>query len=85
MSRLARAAFRRPLLPEEERLLGEVMLANQDSLESGVLRSLLLILNSPHFLYTNLPARPEHQQYAVGGFGVYDSTTLHTHEAGGAR
>ena len=74
--RLARGAFRRPLLPAEERLINEVVRADQESLESGVLRSLLLVLNSPHFLYTNLPAHAEHRQHAVASslaFTLWDS------------
>lgn len=76
VSQLARRAFRRPLSESEERLFDQVVLSDRESLESGVLRAVLLILNSPHFLYTNLPTSPENRQHAVAAdlaFTLWDS------------
>jgi mono/diheme cytochrome c family protein len=51
------AAFRRPLTPEEtERTITDLLRAAPDA-ETGVRRVVLLALKSPHFLYTELPAR----------------------------
>ena len=51
------AAFRRPLTPEEtQRNITDLLRAAPDA-ETGVRRVVLLALKSPHFLYTELPAR----------------------------
>ena len=55
--KFAAAAFRRPLTPEEtQRNVTDVMRTAPDA-ETGVRRVALLALKSPHFLYTELPAR----------------------------
>jgi hypothetical protein len=51
------AAFRRPLAPEEtQRNITDLLHAAADA-ENGIRRVVLLALKSPHFLYTELPAR----------------------------
>ena len=55
--KFAGAAFRRPLTPEEtQRNVTDILRTAPDA-ETGVRRVVLLALKSPHFLYTELPAR----------------------------
>ncbi len=51
------AAFRRPLTPEETQRNITGLIRTAPDAETGVRRVVLLALKSPHFLYTELPAR----------------------------
>jgi hypothetical protein len=52
--RFAERAFRRPLTDEQKRLYVERPFANVRDVETGVKRSLLLVLKSPRFLYREI-------------------------------
>ncbi len=75
----AAAAFRRPLTPEEKaRYIGAWLTADGD-VEGAARRVVLLVLKSPPFLYTELPAdaasnRPPASTIAARlGLGLWDS------------
>ncbi len=55
--KFAGAAFRRPLTPEETQRNVTDLLRDAPDAETGVRRVMLLALKSPHFIYTELPAR----------------------------
>lgn len=54
MLEFASTAYRRPLTAAEKELFGEQLFAG-DSPESAVRCGVLLVMSSPHFLYTDLP------------------------------
>lgn len=75
--RFASVAFRRPLTGPEEQLFGESMFAGEASAESAARRAVMLILKSPHFLYTDLtPAGQLPSQHTIAArlaFALWDS------------
>ncbi|MCC9603162.1 DUF1592 domain-containing protein [Stieleria sp. JC731] len=77
VQRFAEVAFRRTIEPEEAELLRSITLANPDDLESGVRKSVVLILMSPHFLYPDLTSLgDEPSQLVVASrlsFAMWDS------------
>ena len=60
----AERAFRRPLDTEDRRRYVDVWFERESDIEAAVKRSLLLVLQSPRFLYPDLPpaAKPADQQ-----------------------
>ncbi len=76
VNELASHAFRRPLTDEEKSLFGE-QLFQDASPELAVRRAVLLILTSPHFLYTDLtPAEQPPTQHTIAArmaFALWDS------------
>jgi hypothetical protein len=72
--RFAERAFRRPLNDEQKRLYIEHPFANVRDVDTGVKRSLLLILKSPRFLYREIGG--SHDGYDVASrlsFALWDS------------
>jgi hypothetical protein len=64
--RFASVAFRRPLTAEEEQFLREFPFAEADNPDAAVRRAIVLVLQSPYFLYTDLtPAGEPPTQYAI--------------------
>jgi len=57
--RFASRAFRRPLTGNENRLYKETLFLNETNPEASVRRAILLILNSPNFLYTDITSENE--------------------------
>lgn len=75
--RFARAAYRRPLTDDEQRLFGETVFETADDVDAAVYRAVLLALTSPHFLYANLPpddeAASQHQVASQLALAIWDS------------
>ena len=73
----ASVAFRRPLTSLEDQFFREAPFADAPNLDAAVRRAVLLILNSPHFLYTDLtPAGQAPSQHAIAtrlAFALWDS------------
>lgn len=73
---IASVAFRRPLSDDEKNLYGEKLFTDEAP-EAAVRRAVLLILTSPHFLYTNLapPDEPPTQHTIASrlAFAMWDS------------
>ena len=66
VARFARVAYRRPLTSAEDQLLSEFPFADAPNPEAAVRRAVLLILASPHFLYTDLtPAGQASSQHTI--------------------
>jgi hypothetical protein len=66
LPRFATAAYRRPLSAEEKKLFSEVLFTGAANPESAVRRAVILILTSPHFLYTDLTPQDEApDQYTI--------------------
>lgn len=57
--RFAEVAFRRPLTDGEKHVFGEVLFENAPNPEAAVRRAVLLALNTPDFLYTDLTGADE--------------------------
>ncbi|MEX0938201.1 MAG: DUF1592 domain-containing protein [Pirellulales bacterium] len=57
--RLAERAFRRPLTDEEKQTFVDDQFEQTETLDLAVKRSVLLILQSPRFLYPQIAAQPE--------------------------
>ena len=75
--RFAYVAFRRPLTEDENQRFANLFAAASNDVELAVRRSILFILNSPHFLYTDLtPANASTHQHTIAGrlsFALWDS------------
>ncbi len=73
----ASVAFRRPLTTDEDQFFRTVPFANAPNLDVAVRRAVLLILDSPHFLYTDLtPADEPPSQHTIASrlaFALWDS------------
>ena len=66
VTRFARVAFRRWLTNDEDQLLRELVLADTANPEVAVRRAVLLVLSSPHFLYTDpTSAQQPPSQHAI--------------------
>lgn len=66
LARFAAAAYRRPLSTKETELFREVLFTGATNPESAVRRAVILILTSPHFLYTDLtPQNEAPDQYTI--------------------
>ncbi|MEM8943725.1 MAG: DUF1592 domain-containing protein [Planctomycetota bacterium] len=76
VTRFAARAYRRPLTDDERRLLGQTLFADTTD-ETAVRRAVLLVLTSPHFLYTDLsPAETTPTGYSIAArlaFSLWDS------------
>lgn len=61
--RFAAMAFRRPLFEAEQTLLAEQIFDESPTVDAAVRRAVVLVLTSPHFLYTDLmpPGEPPSQ------------------------
>ncbi len=73
--RFAERAFRRPLSEDQKRFYVDKHFADQQDLDAAVKRVVLLVLKSPHFLYTELGSG-ELDDYDVASrlaFGLWDS------------
>lgn len=77
VAQFARVAFRRPLADAEDRWFRETVFADAPNPEMAVRRAVLRILNSPHFLYTEMtPAGQAPTQYTIAArlsFALWDS------------
>ena len=77
VARFASVAFRRPLTSDEKQFFRVAPFDEAPSLDAAVRRAVLLILNSPHFLYTDLtPVGQEPSQHAIASrlaFALWDS------------
>jgi cytochrome c553 len=72
--RFAERAFRRPLTEEQTRHYVDRPLASTADLEAGVKRVVLLVLNSPRFLYPEITGRPDAYDVASRlSLGLWDS------------
>ncbi|MGH7174521.1 MAG: DUF1592 domain-containing protein, partial [Gemmataceae bacterium] len=72
--RFAERAFRRPLTDEQKRLYVDRPFASIRDADSGVKRSVLLILKSPRFLYREIGARNDSYDVASRlAFALWDS------------
>ena len=58
-SEFASTAFRRPLTEAERKLFVDAQFAATDNLDTALKRCILLTLNSPRFLYTEIPGGAE--------------------------
>jgi hypothetical protein len=77
ITEFATVAYRRPLAEDERALLLEVVGSDEEQLEAGVRRAVILVLMSPHFLYLDLtPAETTPTSHAVASrlaFTLWDS------------
>ena len=72
--RFAERAFRRPLSEEQARHFVERPLTSATDLEVGVKRVVLLVLNSPRFLYPEIAGGPDAYEVATRlSLGLWDS------------
>lgn len=75
--RFASVAFRRPLTRNEESTIVDIMTEDGANLETRVRNTLVMVLMSPQFLYTDLtPTNKAPSQYAVAArlaFALWDS------------
>jgi hypothetical protein len=72
----AEKAFRRPLTAEEKMRYVEAPLAEAETLEQGVVRSVIFVMESPAFLYPELgmeTATESYQRAARLALGLWDS------------
>ncbi len=74
LARFAARAFRRPLDDDLRRMHVEAPMTSTPTIEDGVRRAFLLILQSPRFLYPELSAKPDGFTIASRlALGIWDS------------
>jgi hypothetical protein len=74
--RFAAAAFRRPLSPEQEQTYVKEWFGKEIPVDESVKRVVLLALQSPRFLYVNLPGSEKEKNYEIAArlsYALWDS------------